>query len=407
LELEVDLRLDPSSRDPLHQQIVDQVRHQIAAGRLAPGDRLPPVRALAQQLGINVNTAAKAYAELERDGVLSTAPGRGSFVASRAHLLIGGFREDRLRELLGRAVVEALSLGYSLEQIEGALALQWARWRELRSAGLDAPSAERPVPSEPALRIAGSHDLALDLLISQLHQNRPELPVSSSNVGSLAGLIALERGEAEVAGCHLLDEESGEYNLPFVRRILPGEEVVLVTLVHRQQGLMVARGNPKGIAGLEDLARPDVTMVNRQRGAGTRVLLDVRLKQLGVAPEGIRGYDRQVETHTAVAAAIASGSADTGLGILSAARSMELDFIPVGRERYDLAILAAHWELPDVKLLLEAVRSDSYKAVVRELGGYDTTDTGRKVARIEQGSVSPGPLDESPTPEHGAPSLEG
>jgi putative molybdopterin biosynthesis protein len=145
-------------------------------------------------------------------------------------------------------------------------------------------------------------------------------------------------------------------------------------------------------------------MVNRQRGAGTRVLLDVRLKQLGVAPEGIRGYDRQVETHTAVAAAIASGSADTGLGILSAARSMELDFVPVGRERYDLAILAARMDLPEVKLLLEAVRSDSYKAVVRELGGYDTTDTGLEVARIESGSILPSAPREDLSPGHFVPS---
>jgi molybdate-binding protein/DNA-binding transcriptional regulator YhcF (GntR family) len=384
----MELRLDPSSRDPLHQQIIDQIRHQIATGRLAPGDRLPPVRALAQQLGINVNTAAKAYAELERDGVLSTAPGRGSFVAGTAHLLIGGFREDRLRELLGRAVVEALSLGYSLEQIEGALALQWARWRELRSTGLDLPSRAEPASPVPALRIAGSHDLALDLLISQIHRNRPELVVSSSNVGSLAGLIALERGEAEVAGCHLVDEETGEYNIPFIRRILPGEATVLVNLVHRQQGLMVARGNPKGINGLEDLSRPDVRIVNRQRGAGTRVLLDLRLKQLGIAPERVDGYDRQLETHTAVAAAVASGSADAGLGILSAARSMEVDFIPIDRERYDLAIPVARYESPEVALLLATLRSESYKAVARELGGYDTTSTGQEVARIELGSVS-------------------
>lgn len=379
------LRLDPSSRDPLHRQIVDQVRHQIAVGRLVPGDRLPPVRTLAQQLGVNVNTAAKAYAELEREGVLSTAPGRGSFVAAKAHQQTAGFREDRLRDLLGRAVVEALSLGYSLEQIEGALALQWARWREFRSAGVDVPALEKPAPSGPVVRVAGSHDLALDLLVGQLHRDRPELSVSSSNVGSLAGLIALERGEADVAGCHLLDEETGEYNIPFVRRILPGEEVVLVNLVHRQQGLMVPQGNPKGIHGLEDLGRADVSMVNRQRGAGTRVLLDLRLRELGIVPDRVNGYGREAGTHTAVAAAVASGTADVGLGILPAARAMELDFVPLARERYDLVIPAARFETPEVDMLLEAVRSDSYKAVVRELGGYDTTDTGRVVDRVEPG----------------------
>jgi molybdate-binding protein/DNA-binding transcriptional regulator YhcF (GntR family) len=382
----VELRLDQSSSDPLHRQIVDQIRHQIAAGRLRPGDRLPPVRSLATELGINVNTAAKAYAELERSGVLSTAPGRGSFVAGEALGRLVDFREDRLRDLLGRAVVEALSLGYSLEQIEGALALQWARWRELRSAGSGAPSQVEPPSAAPMLRIAGSNDLALDLLIGQLRRSQPQLVVTSSNVGSLGGLIALERGEADIAGSHLLDEETGEYNTPFMRRILPGEDVVLVNLVHRQQGLIVRRGNPKGIHRMEDLARPDVTIVNRQRGAGTRVLLDLRLRELGISSESVRGYEHEVETHTGAAAAVASGTADVGLGIQSAARAMDLDFIPVARERYDLAILQTRHESPEVANLLATLHSESFKAVARELGGYDTSDTGKIMATTGPGA---------------------
>jgi molybdate-binding protein/DNA-binding transcriptional regulator YhcF (GntR family) len=381
----VELHLDQSSSDPLHKQIVDQIRHQIAAGRLQPGDRLPPVRSLAGELGINVNTAAKAYAELERSGVLSTAPGRGSFVASQALGRLVDFREDRLRDLLGRAVVEALSLGYSLEQIEGAIALQWARWRELRSSGSDAPAHVEAPTSGPVLRIAGSNDLALDLLIGQLRRVQPDLVVTSSNVGSLGGLIALERGEADIAGCHLLDEETGEYNVPFLRRILPGEDVLLVNLVHRQQGLIVRKGNPRGFHGMEDLSRLGVTIVNRQRGAGTRVLLDLRLRELGIPYESVKGYEHEVETHTAAAAAVASGTADVGLGIQSAARAMDLDFIPVARERYDLAILEARYESTEVAQLLATLRSDSFKAVARELGGYDTSDTGQVIARTGPG----------------------
>lgn len=328
-----------------------------------------------------MNTAAKAYGELERDGVLLTAPGRGTFVAGGAQGRLVPFREDRLRELLGRAVLEALSLGYSLEQIEGALALQWARWRELRASGPDAPSRPEAPDASTVLRIAGSHDLALDLLIGQLRRSAPELSVTSSNVGSLAGLMALERGEAHLAGCHLIDEETGEYNLPFVRRILPGDEVVLVNLVYRQQGLMVARGNPRGIRGLEDLSRPEISVVNRQRGAGTRVLLDLRLRAAGIVPEKLRGYTHEVGTHTAVAAAVADGSADVGLGILSAARALGLQFIPLERERYDLAIPGPLYESDQLKPLLAAVRSEQFCAVVQEMGGYDTSDTGRVMAR--------------------------
>lgn len=372
----MDLRLDPSSPDPIHRQIVDQVRHLVATGRLVAGDRLLPVRSLAAMLRVNPNTVAKAYLELERAGVVGTAAGRGTFVAGEAPSRVAGFREDRLREILGRAVLEALSLGYSQEQIEGAMALQLARWRELRSGGSEPVVQDGAAEPATILRIAGSHDLALDLLIGQLARARPELSVVTSYVGSLAGLIALQRREAQAAGCHLLDEETGEYNLPFVRRILPGEEVLLVNLVHRQQGLMVARGNPKAIRGLEDLARPEIVMVNRQKGAGTRVLLDLRLSRLGIAPEAVAGYDHEVGTHTAVAAAIVDGSADVGLGILSAAKAMNLDFIPLATERFDLAIPAAQCETPEVTHLLAALRSESFKAVVREMGGYDTSETG-------------------------------
>ena len=381
----MELHLDQSSPDPLHRQIIDQIRHQIAAGRLKPGDRLPPVRSLAVELGVNVNTAAKAYAELERSGVLSTAPGRGSFVAGESLGRLVDFREDRLRDLLGRAVVEALSLGYSLEQIEGAIALQWARWRELRSAASGKSSHVEPLAAGPLLRIAGSNDLALDLLVAQLRRSQPQLMVTTSNVGSLGGLIALEQGEADIAGCHLLDEETGEYNVPFLRRILPSEDVILVNLVHRQQGLIVPRGNPKGIRGMDDLARPDVTIVNRQRGAGTRVLLDLRLRELGISSAGVCGYEHEVETHTAAAAAVASGTADVGLGIQSAARAMDLDFIPVAKERYDLAILEARSESPEVDYLKSTLGSESFKAVARELGGYDTSATGQIMARTGPG----------------------
>ncbi len=379
----MDLRLDPNSPDPLHRQIVDQIRHQVATGRLVAGDRLFPVRSLAVQLRVNVNTVARAYLELEKAGVVSTAVGKGTFVAGEAPAKVVDFRQGRLKDLLGRAMLEALSLGYTQEQIEGALALQLARWGELRASSGDAPSEGAPPPSSPsvsALCIAGSHDLALDLLIGQLSRSRPELSVASSYVGSLAGLMALQRGEAQVAGCHLLDEETGEYNVPFVRRILPGEEVLMVNLVHRQQGLMVAKGNPKGIQGIEHLARPGVVMVNRQKGAGTRVLLDLRLRQLGISPENLQGYDHEVSTHTAVAAAVAQGAADVGLGILPAAKAMDLDFLPLATERFDLAIPMSHYETSQVAPLVATLRSKAFKSVVRELGGYDTSDTGVVVA---------------------------
>ena len=192
--------------------------------------------------------------------------------------------------------------------------------------------------------------------------------------------MALRRGEAHMSGIHLLDEETGEYNVPYVRRYLPDQDVVLVTLAHRDQGLMVRPGNPKGIRGIEDLTREDVVYVNRQRGAGTRILLDYHLKRAGIDPRRIRGYDREEYTHMSVAAAVASGAADAGLGIYAAAKSLGLDFIPVAKERYDLVIPKEHLETPLVQAALEILSSPEFRAEVMKLGGYDTTETGRVVS---------------------------
>jgi putative molybdopterin biosynthesis protein len=228
----------------------------------------------------------------------------------------------------------------------------------------------------------GSHDLTLDLLADELSQRHPGHRLSSANVGSLGGLLALARGEAHFAGSHLLDEETGEYNVAYIRRLLPGTPVVLLGFVQREQGLIVPRGNPKGIRGLTDLARPDVVFINRQRGAGTRVLLDYRLKGASIDPRAIQGYDRQEFTHLAVAAAVASGAADCGLGILAAARALDLDFVPLDHERYDLVIPAAFYESDVLAPLLAIVRDPAFAARVDALGGYATPQIGQILAEI-------------------------
>jgi putative molybdopterin biosynthesis protein len=230
----------------------------------------------------------------------------------------------------------------------------------------------------------GSHDLTIDLLADQLRQQHPALSLASAHVGSLSGLLALQRGEAHLAGSHLLDEASGAYNVDFIRRLLAphGIRVVLLGFVQRQQGLLVAPGNPKGIAGLADLLRPDVVFVNRQRGAGTRVLLDYELKRRNLDARAIQGYAQQEYTHLAVAAAVKSGAADCGMGILAAARALDLDFVPLLQERYDLVIPIEHYESALLAPLLQIIRTPDFAQRVTVLGGYTTTDMGRVLAEL-------------------------
>ncbi|HEY2592879.1 MAG TPA: molybdopterin biosynthesis protein [Chloroflexota bacterium] len=225
----------------------------------------------------------------------------------------------------------------------------------------------------------GSHDLALDLLSNALARRTPGASLASANVGSLGGLLALARGEAHLAGSHLLDEETGEYNVSYIRRHLSGVPVVLLHLAGRVQGLIVPKGNPRGLTSLRDLARPGVQFVNRQRGSGTRVLLDFKLRELGITFEAVSGYEREQYTHLAIAADVASGAANVGLGILAAARALDLEFVPLFNEQYQLVIPREHYKSPVVAPVLAIIGDPGFQSEVGALGGYDVTEMGRVV----------------------------
>jgi putative molybdopterin biosynthesis protein len=242
---------------------------------------------------------------------------------------------------------------------------------------------------ERTLVVVGSHDMTLDCIANLLKKCDPQINLASSNVGSLGGLLALKKSTAHLAGCHLLDTETGEYNISYINRYLSGVEIYLINLVHREQGLIVAPGNPKSIKGLEDLTRDGVSFVNRQAGSGTRILLDWRLGQLGIDSAKIEGYQREEYTHMAIAVDILSGTADVGMGIHAAAQALALDFIPVTTERYDLVIPAAHYDNPLVQELLAVIASEEFKEQVMALGGYDVRDTGRLIRSWLAGAEEP------------------
>jgi putative molybdopterin biosynthesis protein len=233
-----------------------------------------------------------------------------------------------------------------------------------------------PDELDNSVMIIGSHDLTLDILADEIKISYPHIHISSAHVGSLGGLMALKRNEAHLAGTHLLDEK-GEYNTSYIKKMFPDRKIALINLVHRQQGLIVAKGNPKGIEGLVDFVEKGLAYCNRQRGSGTRILLDYELKKLGLAPDKMIGYDREVYTHTAVASAIATGIADAGLGIFASSKALNLDFIPIAEERYDLAIPEEYISLEGIRIILETISSDRFKSRVQSLGGYDTRDTGK------------------------------
>lgn len=244
-----------------------------------------------------------------------------------------------------------------------------------------------PTELERTIFAIGSHDITLDLMAQFLAERGRRL--ASANVGSQGGLVALRRGEAHLAGSHLLDPETGEYNLRYIHQYLPGTAVTVVALVGREQGLIVRRGNPKGIRSLEDLTRPEITFINRQRGAGTRVLLDYHLAQLQVSPQVIRGYNQEEYTHLAVAAAVASGRADCGLGIAAAAQALDLDFIPLFQERYDLVIPQEHFESDLLAPLLDLLHQNPFRKAVAAMPGYDVSPMGTIIAQIPSTQVTP------------------
>ncbi len=225
----------------------------------------------------------------------------------------------------------------------------------------------------------GSHDNTIDILSDMMKAESHRYTLSSSHVGSMGGLAAVRKNLCHIAGTHLLDTADGSYNISYIKQYIPDTPVRLIHLVRREQGLMVAPGNPKQIQGIRDLTRKDVAFINRQAGSGTRILLDYHMARESIDPGDMTGYENEEFTHMAVAVAVLGQTADAGLGIYAAAKALGLDFIPVATESYDLVIPEKFVDTPQIKLLLAVIRSAVFQARVEALGGYHTQDTGKEI----------------------------
>jgi putative molybdopterin biosynthesis protein len=359
----------------LYQQISESIQRQIMAGELKPGDRLPSVRQMCSRWNCTPGTVQRAYNELARHGLLTSRAGRGTLVTGA---VTSG--DVQSRGVLRRAglvhrcegfLLEALTAGYDLPEIQQALELALDHWRVQ-----DVNPEIRP---RAVIRFAGSHDMAVNALVARLGEIAPGAALQVNTTGSLGGLMALAEGRADLAGCHLWDAESDRYNLPFIQRLLPGKEVLVVTLAHRRLGLIVPPGNPLNLRQVADLARPQVRFINRQSGSGTRVWLDAVLARQSIASGRIAGYGAECSTHSEVARAVAEGTADVGLGLETAAVAYGLDFVFLTRERYDLVALAETARQQPLCLLLDWLIAPAAKQFIANFAGYENAETGSHI----------------------------
>jgi len=373
-----------NSPEYLYQEIAEAIRQRIASGELEAGERLPAVRALAQDWSCTPGTVNRAYKILAEDGLVISYRGKGTLVAE--NVLSPGRKpkkrpsNSRLRwmSLVNRAeqyLLDAAKSGYTVDEAQAALNVALARWR---ATGEPKDEALRGLQlAENVLRFAGSHDLFIESMTSLLLEAESPVTLELSFVGSLGGLMALLRGDADLAGSHLWDRESDTYNKAYVERLFPDEEIVLLTLAHRRLGLLYKAERVGAVDTPGVIAARNLRLMNRQRGSGTRMWLDSQFHQLGIDTGRVRGYESEATTHSTVAKAVASGEADIGPGIHAAASAYGLDFTVLARERYDLVFRKSTSSMAPLSALVQLVQSDAFRKTVSAMSGYDADETGR------------------------------
>ena len=356
----------------LYLQIAESIRKDILDGNLKTGDKLPSVRELSKLWGCTQGTAQRAYHELSSQGLLNSRAGQGTRVSGipspiqrkkdvvirRANLV------NRSEEFL----LEVLTKGYNLEEIQNAMSLAMDRWKLLEN--------QEQNPLKKTLKFVGSHDPLLNSLSTRFPELFPGFGLKINFSGSLGGLNALAHHQSDLAGCHLWDAESDSYNFIDVKRIFQKEKMVLVTLAHRRQGLILPPGNPLKIQSFGDLVKKRVRYANRQVGSGTRIWFDATLAKNGISSDQIIGYDNEFFTHSEIGRVIAEGSVGAGLGLESVAVAYGLDFVFLNLERYDLVFYQEHIDQPPFDKLINWLGDIAGKRYISQFPGYDYSETG-------------------------------
>ena len=353
----------------LYQQIAESIRTEIIQGRLQPGDRLPSVRKMTKLWNCTPGTVQRAYQELAKQHLVTSRPGQGTRITDTPlKEKIMPLQQAMLIHRAEAFLLEVLTSGYTIADVEQTFRLALDRWKTVEKN-----TSVRP---KNTLRFVGSHDLAVDWVAENFDKISPNSTLTLNFSGSLGGLIALAENRADIAGSHLWDDDNKTYNKAFIRKLLPGKHVALITLAHRRLGFITAPGNPLAINTIQDLVRPEVHFINRQTGSGTRVWLDIMLEKANIEPAQIKGYLTEKFTHSEVARAVAEKEANVGIGLEATALVFGLNFSLLTLERYDLVVPEENITIPQIQDLIHWLSLPETKLAIRDLGGYETDQTG-------------------------------
>lgn len=357
----------------LYDQIAESIRQDIIKGTYIPGDKLPSVRDLSKQWGCTQGTVQRAYNQLSQLGLVDSRAGKGTRVKGKLTPV-----EQKSDKVLRRAtlvnnseefLLEALSKGYTLEEVQISIDMAMDRWKSF--SNLAPPSINKTI------QFIGSHDPMINSLSKRFSEFFPGYGLKMSFTGSMGGLIALKEKRSELAGCHLWDSQSDSYNYVQVQEIFKNEKMALLTVAQRRLGFILPPGNPQKITSFFDIVSKRIRFANRQAGSGTRVWFDTKLSQNGISPDQIIGYEHELNTHSEIGRAIADGSAGVGIGLESVAIAYGLDFKFLTLEQYDMVFYYESMSKSPFKEFIEWVTSPLGKEFIKQFPGYDTHESGK------------------------------